>query len=676
MQTEATHEKDVQTIHEQLDALLRKPPSPSHEQLSSLVVAFLPSYSPALCSKAYLALSTLCQNTRSSLTSKTTKQAVNGSDDAGTESLSRIFQPLIVSRLSESQDSDVLAGVSFLSALFQVDRQSASHIFQQDGFVDLLLTLIIAPSPLVSLEVARLLAQASGHKACRSAIPAEIVSWLRTQSVQTSNRALRVAAILALTKLSRSVGCVGEAPLFEPQDEQFAALLKEMITGNDDTHTFINDVVEGLTYLSVNPVVKPALADTRFLTKLFSLVPKRSSSSGVHNYTMILYGVLAITLNLCAYKPHLNQEEHQIAKLRSLAEGGGKKTAAEEVPSALDEGAHVQARCRIVIDSGIPGVLTVAAGAESVASRTAVGRIYLNLVEDKENRGKILQGGGAKNLLRVIKALPLSSDSPPDVLIPIQALAKLAITSSPIQVFGPNEGNMLDAIRPFSQLVLHPSASSLQRFEGVMALTNLASYNPVCASRIAITPHLLNKIELLLLDDHTLVRRACCELVCNLIAGSDDVFARYGGDSSQVAKSKIQVLLAMSDVEDVPTRLASSGALAMLTSSPNACRIIFDLQKERHRAFTVLSRLIDPSAQLDETGCGNNGDPGLVHRGVVCFRNLLAEKSLPRMELKEECERTGLMRTFEKLLKGELGVCDAGILQTATEVANSLGSSD
>ncbi|KAL4069856.1 armadillo-type protein [Scleroderma yunnanense] len=678
--TAASHDDDVQIIHVHLDALLCNAPPPLPEQLSSLVVAFLPSQPPALHSKAYHALSTLCRNIRSSLT--------DGSD-AGTESLSRIFQPLTISWLSESQDSDALAGVSFLTALFQVDRQSASHIFGEDGFIDLLSTLIVSPSPPMSLEVARLFAQACRHKACRPMISAEVVTWLRSQSVQTGSRALSMAAILALIKLSRGASSLEETPSVEPQDEQFTAQLKEVITKTNATYTSVNDVVEGLTYLSVNPVAKSALADAAFLTELFSLVAKHTSSSGLHDHATILYGILVIASNLCSYKPRLSQEERQIAKLRNLAESGGKHTDSKPVEAAtsvLEDDAQVQARCRVVIDSGILGVLSVAAGAESTASRTTAGRIYLSLVEDKGNRGKVLQGGGAKNLLRIIKAYSLSSSGmpPPEVLIPIQALAKLAITSSPIQVFGPNEGNMLDAIRPFSQLVLHPSASTLQQFEAMMALTNLASYNPACASKIATTPHFLNKIELLLLEDHTLIRRASCELICNLIAGSDDVFARYGGeDSGQAAKSKIQILLAMSDVDDMPTRLAASGALAMLTSDRSACRVVFDLQREHHRAFSVIAQLIDPSTQVDETSCENRvdtGDPGLVHRGVVCFRNILdGEKSLPRMELSEEAERTSLSRIFARLLKGELGAYDPAILQTAAEVTRrlvELGSGD
>ncbi|KAI6047887.1 ARM repeat-containing protein [Pisolithus marmoratus] len=681
MKTESASESSVQKIDESLDALLdkaRHSQPPLSEQLSSLVAAFIPSHPPALHTKAYLVLSTFCQNARSS-TSGGSQQV-----EAGTESLARIFQPLIASHLSESGDSDIIAGVSFLYALFQVDGQSASYIFQYDGFVDLLSTLIVSPSPPLSLAVARLFAQASGHRPCRMAIPTEAVTWLRNQSHQTGDRALRTAAILAQIKLSRgatsdssSLVETGLPGNIERQDEEFSAQLTEIIAGGADTPSFVNDAVEGLTYLSVTPPIKQLLADTTVLRTLFTLVPKRAKSGGLHDRTTILYGVLAITANLCAYKPRLSQEERQMNKLHKLAQGAKQSNSKgdEELSHPFDADIHVQARCRVAIDSGIVDVLNVATGTESAASRNLVGRIYLSLVEDKGNRGRVLQGGGAKNLSRIIKAYPSSSPDPipSDALVPIQALAKLAITSSPIQVFGPNEGNMMDAVRPFSQLILHPSASTLQQFEAMMALTNLASYSPICASKVASFPNLLNRVELLVLDDHTLVRRASCELICNLIAGSDDVFARYGGKEAcgQSGTSKVQLLVAMSDVEDLPTRVAASGALAMLTSAPSACRAIFELQKERHRAFSVIGRLIDPSDESEATLV--KGDPGLVHRGVVCFRNILhAEKSLSRKELIEEVERAALPRVFSKLLNGDLGSYDTAILQSAAEVAKML----
>ncbi|KIJ06894.1 hypothetical protein PAXINDRAFT_19904 [Paxillus involutus ATCC 200175] len=236
-------------------------------------------------------------------------------------------------------------------------------------------------------------------------------------------------------------------------------------------------------------------------------------------------------------------------------------------------------------------------------------------------------------------------------------------------------------------MLLHPSANMLQQFEAIMALTNLASHGTTCAARIADVPRVLDKVELLMLEDHTLIRRASTELICNLIAGSENVFERYGGGlepsgkktRGKLCKSKIQVLLAMSDVEDVPTRLAASGALATLTSSPTACDGILELQTEYHRAFLILAQLIDPGVHHgDDVAEGEDSiqksDPGLVHRGVVCIRNVLLnpQSSLPRPALAEEVENAGLLGVFERLLKGELGSFSEAILPPAAEVTNKL----
>ena len=77
-------------------------------------------------------------------------------------------------------------------------------------------------------------------------------------------------------------------------------------------------------------------------------------------------------------------------------------------------------------------------------------------------------------------------------------------------------------------------------FEAMMALTNLSSVSAEAATRIARAAGLTNKVELLMLEDHTLVRRATTELVCNLISGSEDIFNRWGGDrdASSPARGK------------------------------------------------------------------------------------------------------------------------------------------
>ncbi|KAH8835555.1 hypothetical protein DL96DRAFT_1731303 [Flagelloscypha sp. PMI_526] len=99
----------------------------------------------------------------------------------------------------------------------------------------------------------------------------------------------------------------------------------------------------------------------------------------------------------------------------------------------------------------------------------------------------------------------------------------------------------------------------------------------------------------------------------------------------------------MSDVEDIQTRLAASGALSTVTTIPNACHQILDLQKERHHALKIIAQLIDPS--LDETLGPSH--PGLIHRGVVVVRNMCAIQENGYLEtFKQESKESKLIDCF------------------------------
>ncbi|KAG2155516.1 ARM repeat-containing protein [Suillus clintonianus] len=672
------------------------------DEFSYLVEAFAPSQPESSRSKAYLVLSAFCQGTRSQ------KPQESGPTNSATEILEKVFQPLIISRISNHQEQGaIVVGLSFFSALFHVDWQSASRVFAQDGMVEYVTdALDLYPSsPSVALEVARMIGQASGHKACRALISEEIITWLGNKSRQATDKNLRAAAAIALVKLSRgaetdaSEGAdASQGTTSTSKDMELAELLKGMVIGDKDSLSSLNDVVEGLAYLSVDPDVKQTLAnDPKFLQQLFTLVPRRKPLPTSASNSSLLFGILLIISNLCAYRPRLSQEDAQVAKLKRMAKAnnGSKRTTAEEPPNALEDDAAVKSRCCQVLASGALDVLSVASSVESQGIRLALGKIYLCIVEDKDNRGKVLQSGGARSLSRVIQSSSSSTSSSTSssasssasssssthidtsLLPAIQALAKLTITSSPLQVFGPTDGAMLDAIRPLSQLLLHSSSNLLQQFEALMALTNIASQSTECADRISSTSHLLNKVELLMLEDHTLIRRAATELICNLVGGSEKVFFRYGGSPDvHATKSKLQVLLAMSDMDDLPTRLAASGALAIVTSVSTACQAVFELQLDHHRAFSIIARLIDPSVILEDDDPGDGeaaGIPGLVHRGVVCLRNIFnPQHAPPRLSLVEEVEKAGLVNVVTRLLRGELGSFDTAVTIPAAEVLRHL----
>ncbi|PPQ69788.1 hypothetical protein CVT26_014176 [Gymnopilus dilepis] len=653
--------------------------------------------SSSLRSKAYVVLSAFCQGLRNHASKS--KGKGKEPEDVGTKAIVDAFRSPVLNYLGETNDTSLTHGLSFLTALFQVDPPAASAIFSEEGVIENVVDAVdLSPSPLLSQEVAHLLRQACGQKTCRAVITPQMVRWLEFKSRQTSDPVLQSAAAVALIKLSKGAvsdaaaeggvavageGAQGSSLTGDVRTEELKDRLVDVVVAGQSASSA--DAVEGLAYLSTDPTVKEDLSKNEaFLKKLFSLVPSQKAASKPLtdlNSAALIYGVILIIYNLTSFKPRLTEEQKQVEKLKRMTKAGKGLSDAEESSSILDDDDHVKVRIKRLIAAGVLPVFPAAiAATESVGVKANVGRCLLSIVEEKENRGKVLQAGGAKVLQTIIKQAFSSQPADKEANISaadleaIQALAKLAITSSPVQVFGPNVGALYDAIRPFSTLLQHSSSNLLQRFEAIMALTNLASHSPDVASRIAKVDGLMNKVELLLLEDNTLIRRASVELICNLIAGSDEAFERYSGETANSA-SKLHVLLALSDEDDVPTRLAASGALATVTAAPSACSALIALQFEKHRFLTLMTQLIDPSAvkrEGEEEPLQTN--PGLVHRGVVCVGNVF--KSIKDAEVREkiakEAAECGLAKALVQLVQGKGLVKDPAIVQLGMEALKAL----
>ena len=618
-------------------------------------------------SESLVLLTGLCEAVRRSTSTS------NQQPDAATQALTRIFAPPVVSRLSDVEERSVIEGLSFLTSLFHVDREVASVILLRDGVFDCVAdTIDLFSSPQFSLDLAHLLGQASGSKPCRQVMPTQVSQWLSAQLQQSTDSTLRAAAAVALIKIAK--GRSSDDPDLGGQPgsnnwHDLAFLMKSIVI--DGNQSALADAIEGLAYATVDASVKEDLSrDPIFLSRLFSLVPSRHRASapvGTSNNLAILYGVTVIISNVCMYPPRVNDDTAQIETLKRFVETRRKpgQKGLDPERSPLDDHEHCRDRTRRLVTSGVVDVLScVLYATESEGVRSTVGKALLDIVEDKANRGRVLQSGGAKALTVIIRRsllspAPASPVKPPvpgaEVLSAIQALAKLAITSSPVQVFGPSEGAMYDAVRPLTLLLLHSSSSLLQRFESMMALTNLSSQSPELASRIARTENLMDRVELFLLEDHVLVRRAAMELICNLVVGSDELFEKYS-----TSESKLQIVLALCDVDDLQTRRAASGSLATLTIAPTASRVLLDLQTKKSRVLTILTQLIDPSSlpppedpESSPEGSLGNNDPDLVHRGVISVRNFLVhiQDANERKQICDEAEKVGLSKALAKVIQ-------------------------
>ncbi|KIM32622.1 hypothetical protein M408DRAFT_326402 [Serendipita vermifera MAFF 305830] len=692
---------------------------------------------------AYVTLSSIIQSLRTK--SATPADQDEGAVEKGTKEITALFAGVILDGLQQSLPTEQAGALGLLSALFDVDSPSAARLVQNEEILDALMTLLNGElENLVAAQMARLLERAMAHPLSRSLLREgsdfTAVRWLiRTADGGKSKKGdsnqgdtqARISAILAIVKLIQGSEQDEQASKYIPSSsaptlpsiKHLAILLQNTIIKTDITNvSVVNssflDAVEGLAYLTSYPPIRTQVASsTPLLVALFkssAAITKRAKPSSSLSSDRLLqpdaalrlaqtnlamhYGLALLFYNLCKYKPVLSQEEQQINKLRTLAKPPSDSSSSKGGTSQEDDedasNAAVLSRTRALVAAGLLPALAGLARSPSAAARACVSGAYLGVIQDNASRGEVLKHGGGKALLGIIGEHAKSKEPIPPNWTAIQALAKLAITASPLAVFGADPGATYDAIGPLalvitfssegnfnqstkkSPLTLGSSAdggpTQLQRFESLMALTNIASLGPEMAKRVVKTNGLVREVESLLVEEHVLLRRAAVELVCNLIPCEEgfSLFLPESSTGASRAQSRIHVLVALSDVDDIATRKAASGALAILSSEEAICLVLARLQRERGSVLRILGRLLLEEAE-DGTNDGEQienlssrlaelsiADPDLVHRGMVILRNLAVLFIQPQKEgwreFVADMVREGTLESVDAVVKDSL----------------------
>ncbi|KAG8705817.1 hypothetical protein FRC09_002743 [Ceratobasidium sp. 395] len=649
------------------------------------------------------------------------------SSDKASAATAKTFAPELESRLSMTSSAPVISALGMFRALFQVDPIAAASLFAQPDIASALEDIPEIFSEVASpvlRPLASLLGQAASDSTCRTLINERGKSWLLMQSRQTRDPQLRAAAAVALTKLVRGapvaslesqVGAENESQSLQKEEKFLLEMMSNLVVsrstetsaaGHDSS---LVDSIEGLTHLSASSEHKDTLAkDSGLLRKMLALVPVVSASGKASaqlksNYseknqdnrdnTVLLFGIASIISNLVSYRPPRSQTDRAIEQLKRTATPGAKLNA---LPVSVDDPAEadeaVAARARLLLAADVLPSLSALAQSLSIGVRRTAGSAYLGLVTEQANRGRVIQGGGVKALLHIAQRAtydrpPSSNSSSPlslvaDLtsvdLLSLQALAKLTITHPPNLLFGATPRT---AVGPLSNLLTHKDASTLQQFEALMALTNIASAD----AEGVVKGTGARVVEELMLADHKMVRRAAVELLCNLV-GSEEIWARYTGEvatdteksphTSKAVQSRLHVLMALSDVDDLPTRRAASGALAMLTSSEQAVNSLLALDRGPSRLTKVVRELVQPSDDAQEdSGEGDEVQPqehdaSLTLRGVTIARHMLCN-SAPEFknELVKVAQDTGLLAALLEIVK----VGDNSLKQPAAEALVWIG---
>lgn len=657
-----------------------------------------------------------------------------GTEDENAARLKAVFDPLVSSAIAKNSEdpADLVPSVSLLANLAPLAPAAVVETLTQplgltkdekENDIDplaILLEFAELPSPLQT-ALAGLCAALAGTKQGRALVRSRALAWVEAAADAGGNAEsdAQVLCAVTLSKLGRGEAVPGEPEeerlareqQAEEGEERYAKQLAAHIKTASPNSPALLSTLEGLSVLTTRPAVRDVLcSDPAFLKALLALSPVPHASGGSLPITprdsmvsldesterpvdgAVCYGLTTILVNLTARKPVLSTEDAQMDRLRRMALSG--KTKDEADPHESEEA--VKKRVDALVSAGVISAMSGLARAGSLRVKTGLGQLSLGIVDDRSHRASFVRDGGFRVLSHVIRDLT-AKDTSKEALPALQALAKMVISVPPQLLFpAPSEVNALNALRPLELLLCHSGSNLLQKFEALMALTNLASVNPEFGDRIVMAElpaaenalrgagsssktKVVDVVETLMLDDNTLVQRAATELVCNLV-NCEKGYMLFSGETESGSESanpraaaRLGILLLLTDADDMATRQAASGALASLTDSAAACRSLFAgggiSTSTQRNVWDRVGELFAPGgAQTDEDGerietiSSEPPDVGLAHRGAVILANLTRYLATDEGE-KERKEQTMKMkeaRVEEKLGRGAKALMGGG----------------
>ena len=605
------------------------------------------------------------------------------------------FARFVTSHIAKAKGEDLILAFSAAAQFFPLASTITAQLFLTEGFLPSILPLLERNINTTHVHTCflHLLNAACIDTPSRQAIALHCTPWL-SHKVSNGQEKQPAMAATVLAKLRTSnTRPTGSGPA----DQRAAAaaastaqqgnsddvsdlvdLFLQNLSLPDDSSRTVSDSIEGLAYTSLKPSIKEKLAHNPiFLSQLLTALEENSS------VPEIVVGALSIVSNLTHYPPNLSEEQKKIRDLKAYANAN---KPAEVDP--LEDEEHIKERCSRLVEAGLMPTLVKINRAKSNSTSQLTDQILLSLSRNAKDRGKLAQQGAVKLLVQhAQRSLQLSqqgsassasataSNTPtaPATDAP-HALARLLISLNPSHVFTSSTPHITDAIPPLVSLLPHPSSNSssnapftnaasgpadlLPTFESLLALTNLAS-SPQPLAADLIVRLAFPQLEDLMLHDHTLLRRAAVELLCNLCVCHSG--AGKFADGSKRSKGRLRVLLALSDVEDVATRRAAGGALAVLSEREVIGKGVLEAtggatsnsteKQEAKNASWGVQRIL--SLIADEE------DQGVVLRGLVVLGNL-CEVDGGLEVVKRETEVVEVVKGALKLWRDE-GVLEVGV---------------
>ena len=587
------------------------------------------------------------------------------SKETGQEQLSRF----ITTRIGKHTSDDLIVAFSTAAAVFPLVPSIASSLFLSEGFVPSLAALLEKETKSQNVEQAALdmLSAACIDGGCREAIRKHCLRWLHLIIKTGRNQRQGQAAVILAKVKSTNASGKGSQPGKESEIDiaDVVPMFQTMLLNGGDIDK--KNSIEGLAYASMQAKVKEEIAINRGLLNRLIHVQDVSSSarslstqlggfqSGQDPTAMsVAFGTLTILDNLTRYLPQLSEQQKRMSQLKAYANSAPGTTQSDP----LDDNDHVSDRCELVLKANVvPYMVNLEKSLKpkglSPSSLAIMARILLSLSRTPRNRGLLVQQGAVTLVRSIYETKSLERQ---EKRLAAHALARILISVDPQLVVKDRTVSIVDMVL---SLLNTPEADSsespkdlLPEFEGLLALTNLAS-DPLMDAGTQIVKSVFDKIEDLLLSSTPLLQRAATELLCNLM--TCPLGLQKLADGSQAASRRLHIVLALADADDVATRQAAAGALAMLTEW---FEVVVKAILDRERGLKILLTLCED----DDKGC--------AHRGVVCIQNMVTTEGVIG---KRACED---IRTLEgvAILRMVLVTCksDRAIFESSMKALEAL----
>uniref|UniRef100_UPI00398EB523 protein unc-45 homolog B isoform X2 n=1 Tax=Pristiophorus japonicus TaxID=55135 RepID=UPI00398EB523 len=374
------------------------------------------------------------------------------------ETYRKICEGYVTSKFDPQSMEKNLHAIQCMSALLQGPVDVGNAILALQGVMEMMVALCASEREIDQMVAVEAIIHAASKASRANFIISNGITLMKDIYKKSTNEKIKIRALVGLCKLGSAGGTDYALRQFsEGSTEKLAKQCRKWLCNPKiDTRTR-KWAIEGMAYLTLDADVKDDFVqDEPAMQAMFELSQSADKT--------ILYAVALVMVN-CTNSYDVKEKIPELVELAKLS----KQHVPEDHPK--DKKDFVQQRVKRLIKAGVVSALAVMLKADSAIltdqTKELMARVFLALVEDVRDRGKIVAQGGGKILL------PLALQGTDIGKIKAShALAKIAAIADPEIAF-PGE-RIYEVVRPLVSL-LNTELDGLQNYEALMSLTNLSA---------------------------------------------------------------------------------------------------------------------------------------------------------------------------------------------------------